>query len=368
MKAALSKFLTAAGVAGLLVSATPVSAQMSPAQMKAQKDRAAEAERQRVLAEHQRAAATRAQAAAAARQRAANAEAERQARVRKNATLLAARQQAAREGKINHGWAIGYWAYDNLTNCETGSGISFLDKGVWQSEEEGGNWLIENNSIIINSGKSENLTEYENKEVPGWAPWSPVKLTENYIVMESDGGHEVFFRCPQGNNADYYIKLQENSPELSKQFQMHDLYNRKSASGYRNETFYMEEQSSYAKGLNSWRKHLFQNAKDIFEDYIKKFPFAYDRSYAKNFLGIYYRYHEVDLQKSLVWFSQNYQIDPGGERAADSLLSAAEVSKELGDTQTYCLMLNKFLADYPFDAKYRLAPRLSDVSKLATCP
>lgn len=54
MKSALSRFLTAAGVVGLLVSTAPASAQMSPAELKAQRDREAAA---RAQAERQKAGA-----------------------------------------------------------------------------------------------------------------------------------------------------------------------------------------------------------------------------------------------------------------------------------------------------------------------
>lgn len=50
MKSAFRRLLTAAGVGVLITSTTPVSAQMSPAQMKAQRDRAAQAAAKRAEA------------------------------------------------------------------------------------------------------------------------------------------------------------------------------------------------------------------------------------------------------------------------------------------------------------------------------
>lgn len=82
MRTELSRLLTSAVIVGLSLLAVPTSAQMSPAQMKAQKDRtareAADAAAARAQAERQRAATV----AAAALQNAARAEAERRERAK----------------------------------------------------------------------------------------------------------------------------------------------------------------------------------------------------------------------------------------------------------------------------------------------
>jgi len=119
----------------------------------------------------------------------------------------------------------------------------------------------------------------------------------------------------------------------------------------------------------AWDLGEFAEAYQKIERFLANYPkTTRSTSQVKNYAGLFQWKHAGNLRLAAAWFLQNYQNDPAGERAADSLLSLAQVMQENGDVQRYCLSLKQFMADYPFDAKYRLAPRLAVIAKLANCP
>jgi hypothetical protein len=370
MKAVLKGLLISAVGMAMPLSTTPASAQMSPAQLKAQKDRAAREAAARAEAARRRAAAAanvRAQAAAVAREAALKAEATRLTRARKNAALLVSRQQAARDGKINSGWAIGVWAPDSLLSCYSGAPLNFSNNGEWSSEGSSGTWTVANGTLVFRTTEQWDVGEETPAEKGDFGESSliPIKFTEEYFIVENGGGHDVWFRCQEGDELRAAVSQQE--AQLVTQRARKRKFADDNHDGNLEPGYYDRDFGEYDKGWKLWEQNSFSQSKDVFEGYMRTYPDGYRRSYVRNFLGIYYRYHEVDLPKAAGWFLQNYQLDPGGERAADSLLSLAEVMKQLGDEPRYCLVLKKFLNDYTFEAQYRLEPRFTKTSKLATC-
>ncbi|WP_324073425.1 MAG: hypothetical protein RSE14_10425 [Erythrobacter sp.] len=365
MKALLKGMLICAVGMAMPLSTAPASAQMSPAQLKAQKERAAREAAARAEADRARRAAeanARAQDAARTRQAALKAESARVAESRKNAALLAARQQAVREGKINRGWAIGAWAPDSLQSCNSGAPWNVSDNGKWFTEGEGGTWTVANGTLILRTtGRWEAGSDTpEEKGDFGDEPITPIKFSEDHFVVDVHGGHDAWFRCPEG---DLEFQIDRQRTIHSKYFLREEKFSDDTAGSGEIEI----ELETYNRAYLLWEENLYTQAKGIFEEYIKNYPNGYYRSFVRNYLGIYYRLHDVNLPKSASWFLQNYQLDPGGERGADSLLSLAEVMMQLGDERRYCIALREFIVEYEFEAKYRLEPRFSAISRQEPC-
>lgn len=351
-------------IAGLTMSAAPSFAQMSPAQLKAQTDRAAreaaaraEAQRQRKAAAARESQAARAQEIAEARRRTLKADAERRTLAQK----IEARNQAVASGKISVGYMIGSWVFADPSACILSDGddftIGFDDDGTYFSYNRAGSWSIADDRLVWDYTDINDNKIQEEELVSG--------VTLNSFVIEETGGHQIWFRCPEGEGNDLAIAREEQN--LAARTAREEKFERDTGPKQVDQSSHEREIREYAKGLELWEAQSFASSKDVFEGYMRTYPWGYSRSYVRNFLGIFYRYHEVNLPKAAGWFLQNYQLDPGGERAADSLLSLAEVMKQLGDEPRYCLVLKKFLNDYTFEAQYRLEPRFTKISKLATC-
>lgn len=355
MKSALSRFLTAAGVVGLLVSVMPVYAQMSPAQMKAQRDRAAQAAAARVRADRERtAAAARAASAARARelaeqrQRAIRADAERRERARKLAFYAEARNQAAASGKISSGYMVGAWAFADPSTCrpdeDSDHRTHFDDDGTYSGYEEGGKWSVADGNLIWD------YTDYDDSSKTIHQIEKVSGLSLDSFVTELRGGHEVWFRCGEG-----VAKIP-------------DAIRPKSRFAEPSYEYYDDQWEVASEIDDAWAAGKFSDAYRTIERFLAAYPKATpNSSKIKNYAGFYQWKQVGNLQQAAAWFLQNYQNDPAGERAADSLLSLAHVMHEMGDVPRYCLSLKQLMVDYPFEAKYRLGPRVSIISKLATC-
>lgn len=353
MKSALSGFLAAAGVAGLLVSAMPVSAQMSPAQMKAQRDRAAQAAAARAQADRERsgaaaraASAARARELAEQRQRALKLAAERRERARKLALYAEARNQAVTTGRISAGYMFGAWAFANPGTCKPDEDADhrthFDDDGTYSGYEEGGKWSAAGGNLIWD------YTDYDDNKIHQVEKVAGLSL--NSFVTEMRGGHEIWFRC--GESA----AMIPDAASSKSRFPEPDYQS-------------YDGQWELASVIDdSWGGGKFPEAFRTIERFLAAYPkTTRETSRIKNYAGLYQWRQVGNLRQAAGWFLQNYQNDPAGERAADSLLSLAQVMHEMGDVPRYCLALKQLMVDYPFDAKYRLEPRISIVSKLATC-
>lgn len=353
MKAVLKGLLIFAVGMAIPLSTAPASAQMSPAQLKAQKDRAAreaaaraEAERQRKAAAARASQAAKAQELAEQRQRTLKADVERRARAQQITQYADARNKAVASGKISVGYMIGSWAYSDPSFCkpnqEPDFRTDFNEDGSYSGYESGGSWSVYGDRIIWD------YTDYDDNKIHAEEIVSNLKL--NSFVVEVQGGHEIWFRCgDRGPSVSDAVTSRSRFPQ----------------------PFYEDYDGQWDLAQKIDKLWSDGRQLDASRD-IYRFIAAYPKitrvtSRIKNYAGLYEWKREGNRQRAATWFLQNYQDDPSGERAADSLLSLAHVMHEMGDIKGYCLALKKFLADYPFDAKYRLEQRVAIVSSLSTC-
>ena len=122
----------------------------------------------------------------------------------------------------------------------------------------------------------------------------------------------------------------------------------------------------YSYGFRLWEAGLFPEAAQQLKHYVDKYPKDPKISYGRNLLG---RAYFDDKQPGIAasYFLQNYQKDPNGARAPDSLLYLAESMLALKDTSRACRALAEFSDKYPALATGRLQDQYDKDRKQAAC-
>ena len=122
----------------------------------------------------------------------------------------------------------------------------------------------------------------------------------------------------------------------------------------------------YSYGFRLWDAGLFPEAQQQLKLYVDKYPDDPKISYGRNLLG---RAYLDDKQPSVAatYFLQNYQKDPNGARAPDSLLFLAESMIALKDNTRACRALAEFGDKYSALAMGRLQDQYGKDRKQAAC-
>jgi TolA-binding protein len=122
----------------------------------------------------------------------------------------------------------------------------------------------------------------------------------------------------------------------------------------------------YSYGFHLWQAGLYPEAEQQLKLYVDKYSDHREISYGRNLLG---RAYLDDNQPKLAagYFLQNYQKDPSGARAPDSLLYLAEAMLALKDTTRACRALAEFGDKYPSLATGRLQDQYDKDRKQAGC-
>lgn len=344
----------------------PVAAQLSPAQIKVQKERAARAEAAKREAERQRAAmAAKANAdakaakARTAQQNAIKLAADRRERERKNNLFAEERRKAVANGQISLGYMVGTWAENDPSHCNAREDpdvrFKFDESGEWGAYEAGGKWTVANGNLVLRYPNYDGDGDpYGSNNLIGYTDRASVvsDIAENLLIVSVDGGSTAWFRCAENTS---YLATTEtprrmpNAPEYA----------------YFSDSKQWED---YQEIRDLWAAGKFDEAFLAIRSYNVLHPkLNYGDSEILNYAGLYLWKNGNNPKAAAMYFLQNYQLDPAGDRAADSLLSAAEIFYELGDTDRFCTVKRKFLSDYAFEAKYRLSKRLSAANNLAAC-
>lgn len=122
----------------------------------------------------------------------------------------------------------------------------------------------------------------------------------------------------------------------------------------------------YSYGFRLWEAGLFPEAQQQLKLYVDKYPKDPKISYGRNLLGR--AYLDDDQPKAAApYFLENYQKDPNGARAADSLLFLAESMVALKDNTRACRALAEFSDKYPALATGRLQDQYDKDRKQAGC-
>jgi TolA-binding protein len=122
----------------------------------------------------------------------------------------------------------------------------------------------------------------------------------------------------------------------------------------------------YSYGFHLWQAGLYPEAEQQLKLFIDKYPNHREISYGRNLLGRAYL-DDGQPKAAASYFLENYQKDPGGARAADSLLYLSEAMIALKDNTRACRALAEFGDKYPSLATGRLQDQYDKDRKQAGC-
>ncbi len=123
---------------------------------------------------------------------------------------------------------------------------------------------------------------------------------------------------------------------------------------------------SYIYGYRLWEAGFYPEAQAQLAKTVKDFPRSTRASHARNLLGRAYL-DDGKPATSAQYFLENYQKDPRGERAADSLYFLGQALTSLNKTSEACQAYAELADVYPDDAKGRLAGRVTAGKAKANC-
>jgi TolA-binding protein len=122
----------------------------------------------------------------------------------------------------------------------------------------------------------------------------------------------------------------------------------------------------YSYGYHLWQAGLYPEAEQQLKLYVDKYPTHREISYGRNLLGRAYL-DDGQPKAAASYFLENYQKDPSGARAPDSLLFLAEAMLALKDNTRACRALAEFSDKYPALVTGRLQDQYGKDRKQAGC-
>ncbi|HSG33678.1 MAG TPA: hypothetical protein VLA37_04025 [Sphingomonadaceae bacterium] len=122
----------------------------------------------------------------------------------------------------------------------------------------------------------------------------------------------------------------------------------------------------YVYGFRLWQEGLFPEAQQQLRLFLDNHPDHWRVSYGRNLLGRAYL-DDGKPREAAPWFLQNYQSDPDGIRAPDSLLFLAEAMVAIDDTNRACIALAEFGEKFPALATGRLQEQYESDRAKVTC-
>ncbi len=125
-------------------------------------------------------------------------------------------------------------------------------------------------------------------------------------------------------------------------------------------------EDGYNYGYRLWEAKFYPEAQAALKSTADAFPTHPRISFARNLLGRAY----LDDQKpglSVDIFLNNYQEDPRGERAPDSLVYLAVALTRMNEKDKACVVLKEFVDVYPQIAVGRLSRQYGDAKARAEC-
>jgi TolA-binding protein len=122
----------------------------------------------------------------------------------------------------------------------------------------------------------------------------------------------------------------------------------------------------YSYGFRLWEAGLYPEAQQQLKLYVDKYPRDAKISYGRNLLGRAYL-DDNQPRAAAPYFLENYQKDPNGARAADSLLFLAESMMALKDNTRACRALAEFGDKFASLANGRLQDQYDKDRKQAGC-
>ncbi|KLE32368.1 tetratricopeptide repeat protein [Aurantiacibacter luteus] len=125
-------------------------------------------------------------------------------------------------------------------------------------------------------------------------------------------------------------------------------------------------EDEYTYGFRLWDAGFYPEAQQQLALYLDRYPGHRMTSYGRNLLGRAFL-DAGDARGAATHFFENYQTDPQGARAGDSLLYLAESMIALGDTRRACIALAEFGDTYQALATGRLSTQYTGLNGRVDC-
>jgi TolA-binding protein len=125
-------------------------------------------------------------------------------------------------------------------------------------------------------------------------------------------------------------------------------------------------EEAYNRGFRLWEKKDFAGAQAALEAMAKKYPNHAKASWARNLAGRAYLDEGKPATAAKVLLG-NYQADPKGERAADSLLFLGEALMKLGKRAEACQVYDELRDVYGANLRDMIKQRLPKARSEAKC-
>ncbi len=125
-------------------------------------------------------------------------------------------------------------------------------------------------------------------------------------------------------------------------------------------------EEAYNKGFRLWEKKDFAGAQAALEAMAKKYPKHSKASWARNLAGRAYLDEGKPATAAKILLN-NYQTDPKGERAADSLLFLGEALMKLGKPVEACQVYNELRDVYGSNVRDFVKQRAATARAAAKC-
>lgn len=125
-------------------------------------------------------------------------------------------------------------------------------------------------------------------------------------------------------------------------------------------------EDSYTYGFRLWDAGFYPEAQQQLALYLEQYPGHRQNSRGRNLLGRAFL-DAGEPRAAATHFFENYQNDPQGDRAPDSLLYLAESMISLGDTRRSCIALAEFGDTYPALAVGRLQSMYESLGGRVDC-
>jgi len=125
-------------------------------------------------------------------------------------------------------------------------------------------------------------------------------------------------------------------------------------------------EDAYMAGYKLWADKKYPEAEVVLDKVAKQYPKHKRASYARNLLGR----SQLDEGKPATaaqTFVENYQTDPHGERAPESLFYLGQALTQLKKTEKACLAYNELQDVYGSTMAASLKARLPEARKAAAC-
>jgi tol-pal system protein YbgF len=119
----------------------------------------------------------------------------------------------------------------------------------------------------------------------------------------------------------------------------------------------LSEAQLYEKAYSYYQKGDLQNAKKLFEEYIKKFPKGKWIGQAYFWIGEIY-FKEKNYEEAILNYQKLIELPGWNPLKPSAMLKQAQAFKALGDTEAYKILLKKLINQYPQSKEAEVAKKL----------